>query len=132
MVRADGYHFRMVEEVTLESLEDHHQRQGLLFNRGVGNLMRFQPGGIVRGRMKDASIRVLLEENGPDTHSTGVHEEMEWLAVVWRSKDKERGEEGFRCSKARPHSSVHTKLLLVLVREVKGAATVEKLEQNLR
>lgn len=76
-----------------------HQCQGLLLNHGVGNLMCLKPGGIVRCKMEDADACVLLEEDGPDTHSTGGHEDMEWLVVVWCLSEGGRGDEGFEVFK---------------------------------
>lgn len=50
--------------------------------------------------MEDAGVMILLEEDVPDTHSAGVHVEMEWLVVVRRSKDWGRGEESFEVFKS--------------------------------
>ena len=94
MIRVYWDYLRIVEEVALKPLQRHDQRQCLLLDGRLWNLMGIQPSRVVSSWVENVGVLVILMENSPDAYSAGIHWQMEGFLVVWCSENRGRGEEG--------------------------------------
>lgn len=92
VVGVDCDNLRMAEKVVLEPLQSHHQSQSFPLDGGVRHLVDSERSN----RLPDGEHRSLhcTDVGRSDTHSTGIHGQVEGQVLVWHIENRGRGEEG--------------------------------------